>query len=77
MKRLLHPARSSNFEFEPATDRVDQYGRLLRYVIRATDGLNRERPLGRRRWLAFRSSNRLELADGLFRPRRRCQERFA
>ena len=38
MKRLLHPARSSNFEFEPATDRVDQYGRLLRYVIRASDG---------------------------------------
>jgi endonuclease YncB( thermonuclease family) len=25
---------------EPATDRVDQYGRLLRYVIRAKDGLN-------------------------------------
>src|SRR5205823_1897327 len=24
----------------PATDRVDQYGRLLRYVIRARDGLN-------------------------------------
>jgi endonuclease YncB( thermonuclease family) len=25
---------------EPATDRVDQYGRLLRYVVRATDGVN-------------------------------------
>jgi len=25
---------------EPATDRVDQYGRLLRYVIRARDRLN-------------------------------------
>lgn len=25
---------------EPATDQVDQYGRLLRYVIRARDGLN-------------------------------------
>ena len=25
---------------EPATDRVDQYGRLLRYVVRARDGLN-------------------------------------
>ena len=25
---------------EPATDSVDRYGRLLRYVIRASDGLN-------------------------------------
>jgi endonuclease YncB( thermonuclease family) len=25
---------------EPATDRVDQYGRLLRYVVRARDGLD-------------------------------------
>jgi endonuclease YncB( thermonuclease family) len=25
---------------EPATDSVDQYGRLLRYVVRAKDGLN-------------------------------------
>jgi endonuclease YncB( thermonuclease family) len=25
---------------EPATDAVDQYGRLLRYVIRVKDGLN-------------------------------------
>jgi endonuclease YncB( thermonuclease family) len=25
---------------EPATDRVDRYGRLLRYVIRARDSLN-------------------------------------
>jgi endonuclease YncB( thermonuclease family) len=25
---------------EPATDRIDQYGRLLRYVVRVSDGLN-------------------------------------
>jgi endonuclease YncB( thermonuclease family) len=25
---------------EPATDRVDQYGRLLRYVVRVKDGVN-------------------------------------
>ena len=25
---------------EPATDRVDGYGRLLRYVVRASDGVN-------------------------------------
>jgi len=25
---------------EPATDRVDRYGRLLRYVFRVRDGLN-------------------------------------
>jgi endonuclease YncB( thermonuclease family) len=25
---------------EPATDRVDQYGRLLRYVVRVNGGLN-------------------------------------
>jgi endonuclease YncB( thermonuclease family) len=25
---------------EPATDRADQHGRLLRYVVRVSDGLN-------------------------------------
>ena len=25
---------------EPATDRVDDYGRLLRYVVRASDGVD-------------------------------------
>ena len=25
---------------EPATDRVDDFGRLLRYVVRASDGVN-------------------------------------
>jgi endonuclease YncB( thermonuclease family) len=25
---------------EPATDRVDDYGRLLRYLVRVRDGLN-------------------------------------
>jgi endonuclease YncB( thermonuclease family) len=25
---------------EPATDRVDDFGRLLRYVVRAQDGVN-------------------------------------
>jgi micrococcal nuclease len=39
-KRLLPPGTLVRMLPEPATDRVDQYGRLLRYVIRAADGLN-------------------------------------
>ena len=39
-KRLLPPGTAVRLAAEPATDRVDQYGRLLRYVIRARDGLN-------------------------------------
>ena len=39
-KRLLPPGTLVRLVPEPATDLVDQYGRLLRYVIRAGDGLN-------------------------------------
>ena len=39
-KQLLPPGTAVRLAVEPATDRVDQYGRLLRYVIRAKDGLN-------------------------------------
>ncbi len=39
-RRLLPPGTAVSLAFEPATDRVDQYGRLLRYVIRARDRLN-------------------------------------
>ena len=39
-KRLLPPGTPVRLAVEPATDRVDQYGRLLRYVIRARDRLN-------------------------------------
>jgi endonuclease YncB( thermonuclease family) len=39
-KRLLPPGTLVRLVVEPATDRVDQYGRLLRYVIRARDNLN-------------------------------------
>jgi micrococcal nuclease len=39
-KRLLPPGTRVRLFIEPATDRVDQYGRLLRYVVRAKDGLN-------------------------------------
>jgi endonuclease YncB( thermonuclease family) len=39
-KQLL-PAGSRVYLFpEPATDRVDNYGRLLRYIVRVLDGLN-------------------------------------
>jgi len=38
-KRLLPPGTVVRLQVEPATDRVDQYGRLLRYVIRR-DGPN-------------------------------------
>jgi micrococcal nuclease len=39
-KRLLPDGTKVRLAAEPATDRVDQYGRLLRYVIRVRDGLN-------------------------------------
>jgi endonuclease YncB( thermonuclease family) len=39
-KRLLPPGTRVRLTAEPATDSVDQYGRLLRYVVRARDGLN-------------------------------------
>jgi endonuclease YncB( thermonuclease family) len=38
-KRLLPPETRVNLLPEPATDRVDQYGRLLRYVVRARGGV--------------------------------------
>jgi micrococcal nuclease len=39
-KRLLPPGTAVRLTREPATDSVDGYGRLLRYVIRRRDGLN-------------------------------------
>jgi micrococcal nuclease len=39
-KRLLPPGTLVRLAAEPDTDSVDQYGRLLRYVTRARDGLN-------------------------------------
>jgi micrococcal nuclease len=39
-KRLLPPGTLVRLLVEPKTDRVDHYGRLLRYVIRVRDGLN-------------------------------------
>jgi micrococcal nuclease len=39
-KRLLPPGTLIRLTLEPATDSIDTYGRLLRYVIRARDGLN-------------------------------------
>jgi endonuclease YncB( thermonuclease family) len=39
-KRLLPPGTAVRMSAEPATDRVDDYGRLLRYVVRARDNLD-------------------------------------
>lgn len=39
-KRLLAPGTLVRLTREPATDSVDSYGRLLRYVTRVRDGLN-------------------------------------
>lgn len=39
-ERLLPPGTEVRLSAEPATDRVDRYGRLLRYVTRVRDGLN-------------------------------------
>jgi len=38
--RLLTPGSRVRLFTEPATDSVDQYRRLLRYVVRVKDGLN-------------------------------------
>jgi endonuclease YncB( thermonuclease family) len=40
LKRLLPPGTPVRLLADPALDRVDSYGRLLRYVVRARDGLN-------------------------------------
>ena len=39
-KRLLPVGSRVRLSAEPATDRVDQYGRLLRYVVRVNGALN-------------------------------------
>jgi endonuclease YncB( thermonuclease family) len=39
-KRLLPRGTRVKLVAEPATDAIDRYGRLLRYVVRAADGLN-------------------------------------
>jgi micrococcal nuclease len=39
-KRLLPEGTRVRLLAEPTTDLVDQYGRLLRYVVRVPDGLN-------------------------------------
>ena len=39
-RRLLPPGTRVALRLEPASDSVDRYGRLLRYVIRTGDGLN-------------------------------------
>ena len=44
-KRLLPPGTRVRLIPEPATDRVDNFGRLLRYVVRAEDGVNVNRRL--------------------------------
>jgi endonuclease YncB( thermonuclease family) len=39
-KRLLAVGTRVRLLFEPASDPVDRYGRLLRYVVRVSDGVN-------------------------------------
>jgi len=39
-KRLLPPGTRVRLLYEPASAPVDGYGRLLRYVVRGSDGLN-------------------------------------
>ena len=39
-KRLLPEGTRVRLLPEPATDRIDDFGRLLRYVVRAQDGVN-------------------------------------
>ena len=39
-KQLLPPGTAVRLVSEPATDRIDSFGRLLCYIIRVRDGLN-------------------------------------
>jgi endonuclease YncB( thermonuclease family) len=39
-KRLLRPGSEVRLFAEPATDRLDEYGRLLRYVVRVRGAVN-------------------------------------
>jgi endonuclease YncB( thermonuclease family) len=39
-ERLLPPGARVRLYAEPATDRIDDYGRLLRYVVLVKDGVN-------------------------------------
>ena len=39
-ERLLPSGARVRLEMEPGTDSVDDFGRLLRYIIRAKDGVN-------------------------------------
>jgi endonuclease YncB( thermonuclease family) len=39
-KTMLPPGTRVRLQLEPVTDRVDRYGRLLRYVVRVSDGVN-------------------------------------
>jgi endonuclease YncB( thermonuclease family) len=40
LERLLPPGTAIRLVLDPALDRVDRFGRLLRYVVRVRDGLN-------------------------------------
>jgi endonuclease YncB( thermonuclease family) len=40
LERLLPDGTRIRLEIDPATDRVDRFGRLLRYVVRVGDGVN-------------------------------------
>jgi micrococcal nuclease len=40
LERLLPPGTAIRLVADPALDRVDRYGRLLRYVVRVRDGMN-------------------------------------
>jgi endonuclease YncB( thermonuclease family) len=40
LERLLPPGTAIRLVVDPALDRVDRFGRVLRYVVRVRDGLN-------------------------------------
>jgi endonuclease YncB( thermonuclease family) len=40
LKHLLRPGTKIRLLADPRLDKVDRYGRLLRYVLRASDGLD-------------------------------------
>jgi endonuclease YncB( thermonuclease family) len=75
-KRMLPPGTLVRLSPEPATDRVDRYRRLLRYVVRARDGVDvnvRLVPCRRRRAVLLRRQARSVLAAA--RPSRAPRSR--
>lgn len=69
LKRLLPVGTRVRLVSDPTQDRVDQYGRILRYVVKASTGRDMNRAQVRRGWAPVYVYNRSPFArvDGYYR----------